>query len=285
MKRFLKILVAMTLCVGLVSGCTQASPSSSGSTPAGGEKKVLRVGFTPMSAPFCWTQYDDANGALPVEGSDEYANGFDVAMMKKICDLAGYELQVYCIDWDGLLLAVQTGTIDCAAADIGITEERKASMEFSDPYYQAGFTCLVRTDSPWAGATGLSELSGVTCTSQLNTMWYDMISQIPNANKQPGMDNLSAMVVSLQSGTTDLLLMDEPTAMAVVTANPDLKMLVLKEGDDFVVTPEQTDIGIAIGKGNTQLVEDLNKAIAQISREEAKGILENAIKTQPLLQE
>lgn len=286
MKKLLSVLAAALLVTGLFAGCGATSQSGTVDSASTGEKKVLKVGFCPMSAPFCWIQYDDSNGAIPLaDRTGEYGNGFDVMMMKKYCDLAGYDMEVYFIDWDGLLLAVQSGNIDCAAADIGITDERKASMDFSDPYYKAGFTCLVRANSTYANAKGLKDLKGITCTSQLNTMWYDMLSQIPDANKQDGMDNLSSMVVALQSNMTDLILVDKPTAMAITTSNPDLKMLELDPSDDFVTTPEQVDMGIAIRKGNDDVRLALNKAIAQVSTEEEDKVLQQAIEAQPLTQD
>ena len=57
-------------------------------------------------APYNWTQSDDSNGAVPIAGSNEYANGYDVMMAKRLADALGCELEIYKIKWDGLIMAV-----------------------------------------------------------------------------------------------------------------------------------------------------------------------------------
>lgn len=262
-----------------VAPAATASAAADATAAAG---KVLRVGFECNSAPFCWTQKDDANGAVPLVGTSEYTYGFDVAIMKKICDLAGYKLEAYKIDWDGMLLGVQTGTYDAAISGISITEKRKVSMDFSDPYYVAGIVGLVRKDSKYASAKTLTDLSGARVTSMLNTIWYDMCQQVPNAVIDPALENLPAMLVAVQSGVEDLILVDEPTAMAATLANPDLVMIKPDAADTFKVSDEDVNLGIAIHKGNEDIVKAINAALAQIPEADRKAMLEEAIKVQPL---
>ena len=63
--------------------------------------RILRVGFEGMTVPCNWTQSDDSNGAIPITGTDQYLCGFEVAYMKQVCALAGYEIEAYKFDWDG----------------------------------------------------------------------------------------------------------------------------------------------------------------------------------------
>ena len=54
-----------------------------------GQERVLRVGFEGMTVPCGWTQSDDANGAIPITGTDQFLCGFEVEYIKRVCELAG----------------------------------------------------------------------------------------------------------------------------------------------------------------------------------------------------
>lgn len=113
-----------------------------------GEKKVLKVAMECGYAPYNWTQPDDSNGAVPINDSSDYAYGYDVMMAKKIADELGYELQIVKLDWDSLVPAVQSGTVDCVIAGQSITSDRLEMVDFSTPYYYASVVGLVKADGP-----------------------------------------------------------------------------------------------------------------------------------------
>lgn len=281
MKKTISILMAFILCASLFSGCQATEPANGGENTEP-EEKILRVAFECQSAPYCWTQTDDSNGALQLVNTKEYTYGFDVEIMKRICELAGYTIEAYKIDWDGLLLGVQIGTFDCGISGIGISEERLASMDFTDPYYYVDIVALVRKDSPYAGAKTLSDLSGAKCTSMLNTSWYAACSQIPDAEVLPAIETTPAMLVAVSSGAVDMVLADTPVAMSALLSNPDLVMITCDPSDTFQLSSVDTDLGIAVAKGNEAIVEDLNAALAQISDEERDEIMEYVVSVQPL---
>ena len=162
MKRLFMFMLVLVMFMLLLCGC--------GSKEAG----TLRVGMECAYAPYNWAQPTDANGAVRINGSTEYAYGYDVMMAKYLADKIGYKLEIHQMDWDGLPMAVQSGTIDCAIAGQSITEDRKMTLDFTSPYYYASIVCIVKADSTFAGARGISGLSGAVATSQLNTVWYDV---------------------------------------------------------------------------------------------------------------
>jgi putative lysine transport system substrate-binding protein len=296
MKRLLPILLALVLLFGLTA-CAQkaetpAAPETSAASAAPAdsaqpaEKKVLKVGMECAYAPYNWSQPDDSNGAVPIYQSSDYAYGYDVMMAKAICDKLGYTLEVHKLAWDSIPLAVQSGEIDCGICGQSITAERLEAMDFSKPYYFASIVVLAKADSKFAAATGLAGLEGATCTSQINTVWYDVcLPQIKNANILPAMDDTSAMLVSLKSGNCDLVVTDKPTAMAAVMVNPDLKLLDFTGKDDnFKVSDEEINIGISIKKGNTELVDAINSVLSTMTTDDYEKMMQDAIKLQPLSQ-
>lgn len=280
MKKFLIILfITMFLLASLITltGC-QNNNSNEG-------KKVLRVGMECAYAPYNWAQSDNSNGAVPISGSSDYAYGYDVMMAKYLANKLGYELEIYKIDWDSLPVALQSNKIDCVIAGQSITAERLQTVDFTTPYYYASIVALTKNDSKYASATGVSDLEGATCTSQINTVWYDTcLPQIKNANILPAMESAPTMLVALDSGKADLVVTDMPTAMAATKVYPDMKLLDFTNSQDnnFKVSDEEINIGISVKKGNSTLLEKLNNALSELKTADFENMMNEAISVQPL---
>lgn len=283
-KRIVSALLCAVLSAGLITmvGCTQ---STTAAPAANNSKKVLRVGMECNYAPYNWTQADNSNGAISIaNGSGEYTNGYDVMMAKKIADSIGYDLQIVKTEWDGLAPSIVSGKLDAVIAGMSITDERKKTVDFTDPYYKATIFALVRSDSKYASAKSVADLKGAACTSQQNTIWYDMLKQIPNANIQPAMKNVPSIIVALSSGKTEVFVTDKPTAMGAVYANKKLVMLDFKGENGFKATDADVNLGIAVSKSNPELKAAINKALSGISEADRDKVMQDAIAKQPLAQ-
>ena len=253
-------------------------------TASAEEEKTLKVAMECSYAPYNWTQPDDSNGAVPISGSSDYAYGYDVMMAKHIAEELGYNLEIVKLDWDSLVPAVQSGTVDCVIAGQSITSERLQSVDFTEPYYYATIITLVRQDSPYAEAAGVSDLAGATCTSQQNTIWYDTcLPQIPDPNILPAQESAPAMTMVLKSGGCDLVVTDMPTGTAACASDPDLKLLDFAgTDDDFEVSEEEINIGISLQKGNTELLDAINGVLSEMTVEDFNTMMDEAISVQPL---
>ena len=248
------------------------------------EPFVLRVAMECAYAPYNWTQEDDSNNAVPISGSSSYANGYDVMIAQYICQQLGWELEIVKTDWDSIVPAVQSGAVDCGICGQSITSDRLEMVDFSTPYYYATIVTLTQADGAYAGATSVADLAGGTCTSQQNTVWYDVcLPQIPDANILPGQDSAPAMIVALTSGRVDYIVTDQPTGLAAVAANPSLVMLDFTGTDgEFDVSDEEINIGISVQKGNTELLDAINSVLATLTTDDYTRIMDDAIAVQPL---
>lgn len=280
-KRMLSMVLAAALVLGLTA--CGGSDKAAESTEANG-KKTLKVAMECGYAPYNWTQSDDSNGAVKINDSEDYAYGYDVMMAKKIADELDYNLEIVKLDWDSLVPAVQSGTVDCVIAGQSITSERLEMVDFSDPYYYASIITLVKKDGKYADAKGVADLKGATCTSQLGTIWYDnCLPQIPDADIQPAQESAPAMLVALNSDRTDVVVTDMPTGMAALVAYPDLKLLDFSStDDDYNVSEEEINIGISIQKGNTELLDGINSVLAKMTPDDYDKMMNEAISVQPL---
>lgn len=278
-----KLFIAVLVCVMALSMVACGSKSNVGENSVL-KTGVLRVGMECAYAPYNWTQADDSNGGVPIFNSSDYAYGYDVMMAKKICEANDWELEVHKLDWDSIPLAVQSGEIDVGICGQSITAERMESVDFSIPYYYASLVTLVKADGKYADASGISDFEGATCTSQINTVWYDVcLPQIKNAKIMPAQETAPAMLVALVSGAVDLVCTDYPTALAAVTVYPDLKLLDFTDTEDnYEVSEEEINIGISCMKGNTELVDAINNVLKTMTKEDYEAMMKDAIAVQPL---
>ncbi len=275
-------LVALAAASMLFAG---GSSESADATSASG-RPVLRVAMECGYAPYNWTQTTDANGAVQISGSGDYAYGYDVMMAKLIAEELGYDLEIVKLDWDSLVPAVLSGTVDCVIAGQSITSERLQMVDFTDPYYYASIICLVKEGSEYENAQGVSDLAGASCTSQMNTVWYDVcLPQIPDADILPAQDSAPAMLVALESGRVDLVCTDMPTGQAALVAYPDMRLLDFSgSDDDFEVSQEEINIGISVNKNNGELKEAINGVLATLTVDDFNAMMDEAISVQPLAQ-
>ena len=248
--------------------------------------QTLRVAMECSYTPFNWTQATDANGAVQISGSTDYANGYDVMMAKLIAERLGLELEIVKLDWESLIPALQSGTVDCTIAGQSITSDRLQMVDFSLPYYYASIITLVSKDSKYASAQGIDDLAGAVCTSQQNTVWYDVcLPQIPGAKILPAQESVPAMLVALSSGRADLICTDMPTGQAALMVYPDFRLLDFSQTDnDYVVSDEEINIGVAVSKKNPELTAAINTVLETLTVEDFNSMMDYAISVQPLAQ-
>ena len=292
MKKILAMLLAAMMLLSLAACTAEPATTPDGTTGAAGEEAaftgvedgVLTVAMECGYAPYNWSQPDDSNGAVAIVNAEgEYANGYDVMMAKKLCEANGWELEVMRLDWDSLVPAVQNGTVDAVIAGQSMTADRMEMVDFAGPYLYASIVCVVKSDSPLASATGISQLSG-SCTSQRGTIWYDScLPQIAGADIQSAQDTAPAMLMALETGAVDFICTDMPTAQGAIIAYSDLVILDFSGSEDnFVVSDEEINIGISIQKGNTALLEAMNAVLSEMNADDFNALMAEAVAVQPI---
>lgn len=287
MKKIFALVLAACLLLALTA-CSGSKTASNGSGIPGLEDGVFTVSMECAYAPYNWTQTDDANGAVPIKDSNEYANGYDIMIAKKICEANGWELEVVRSDWDSLVPAVQAGTIDAAIAGQSMTADRAEQVDFAGPYFYATIVCVTKADSPYANAASIADLAGGKCTAQIATIWYDQcLPQIQGAQIQTASETAPAMLMALETDTVDFICTDMPTAQGAVAAYPDMKILDFSGTDgDFQfseeVRAENVNIGISVKKGSTALVDAINSVLATMTADDFNKLMAEAIAIQPV---
>ena len=274
MKKKASLLFLLLLsAIILLAGCGTSNGSGSGD-----DADTFKVGLEAGYAPFNWTQNDDSNGAVKIDGTSEYAGGYDVEVAKKIADGLGKELVIVKTEWDGLVPALTSGKIDAIIAGMSPTEERKQTIDFTDNYYKSNLVMVVKKGGKYEGATSIQDFKGAKITAQLNTFHYSVIDQIKGVSKQTAMDNFPAMRVALESGVIDGYVTERPEAVSASNANENFAMVEFKDG--FETSEDDTAIAVGLKK-DSDLKDKINEILKGISEEDRTKIMDDAIVNQP----
>lgn len=267
-KRIVSILVLTAIVATFFAGCSKK------------DSDTFKVGMECGYAPYNWTQTDDSNGAVPIEGTSEYAGGYDVEIAKKVAEGLGKKLVIVKTDWEGLVPAVQSGKIDAIIAGMSPRADRKEQIDFTDYYYKVQLVMVVNKGGPYENATSIQDFAGAKVTAQLSTIHYDVIDQIEGVDKQPAMDNFAAMRVALEAGTIDAYVSERPEGDSATAANDNFAMVQFSEENGFTLTEDESLNSIGIKKGS-DLGEKINTILAGISEDERVRLMNEAVANQP----
>ncbi|MGE7024167.1 transporter substrate-binding domain-containing protein [Solibacillus cecembensis] len=286
MKKRLVLLFTVMMAMFVLAACgadkeKDTTSGSEGSDSTTESKEVFKIGMEAGYAPFNWTQTNDSNGGVQINGEKEYAGGYDVEIAKKIAEGLGKELVIVKAEWDGLVPALQSGVVDAIIAGMSPTEDRKQSIDFTENYYTSDFVIVTKKGSKYENAKTIADFAGAKITAQLNTSNYKVIDQIPDVKQQVAMDNFPAMRVAIESGVIDGYIAERPEAISAAAANENFTYSVLEDGFDV----EEADVSIAVGvRKDYDLTDKINEILKGISEEERQKLMEAAIANQPAAQ-
>ena len=241
--------------------------------------EYLRIGMEAAYAPFNWTQDDDKNGAIKIEGTNQYANGYDVQIAKQVAKALGKKPLVVKTSWNGLIPALTSGKLDMIIAGMSPTAERKKEIAFSNSYYTSEPVVLVNKDGSYANAKTLKDFKGAKITSQQGVYLYNLISQLTGAKQETAMGDFAQMRQALESGVIDGYISERPEALTAESANSKFKMIQFKKG--FEVNEEDATIAIGMRKNDNRL-EQVNAAITKISAKDQVALMDKMIQNQPV---
>ena len=194
----------------------------------------------------------------PFETKDDAGNpaGLSVDFMQDFADQYGYDLVIENTAWDGLIPSLQTGKADCVISSMTITDERAEVVDFSDPYAMAQLAILANADSGITEAADLNQPGKKVAVKTGSTGDVYATKNLTNAEIVRLADE-SACVTEVVQGKADGFLYDQLTIYRNNQANPDTTDAV------FIPFQDAESWGIAVKKGDTELLDQLNEFIAQ----------------------
>lgn len=267
-------------CAALLTGCASNTPTSTAASSSN-SSDTLRVGMECNYAPFNWSTTKEAEYTQPISSAD-YCDGYDVVVAKNLADKIGKKVEIVKLDWDNLILSLNNNQIDAVIAGMTATDERKQQVNFTDPYYVSEEVLIVKKDSQYTSATGLEDFKGATVQGQMNTIYDEVIDQIPGVNHMPAAETFPAAIQALQAGSVDAVTSELPVANGVISANPDLAVVRFAEGKGFKA---DTSVSIAVRKNDDELLNALQDALKTIDTDTRNTWMEEAVNRQPASEE
>ncbi len=193
----------------------------------------------------------------PFEYVDEETKeivGFDIELMNAIAKSADFEVEFINVGWDPLLAGMATGQYYAAISAMTITEERKKSWDFSDPYYNAGQLIGVQIDNETI--KGPADLSGKVVGAQIGTTGAMEVEKIAGATLKT-YDEIPQAMLDLINGQIDAVVADNPLVAGYVGKYPTK---IKSVGEPFT----EEYYGIAVKKGAPEVLEAINKGLKAV---------------------
>ena len=226
-----KTLVAALLAVVLLAGVA-------------GAQGVLRVGSDVAYPPF---EYVD-------EETGEFI-GFDMDLIREVGRRLGMQVEIINTAWEGILPGLLAGHYDVVISAMTITDERAQVVDFSDPYFATGQVIVVRADD--TSVNEPADLVGKVVAVQIGTTGQFAAERIEGVARIDHYPTMPEAFLALRLGRADAAVADELVALEEARANPGVLKVV---GKPFTVEY----YGIAMRKGQDQLLRAINRALAQI---------------------
>jgi glutamine transport system substrate-binding protein len=239
MKKLIYFGLMITL-LFLLAAC--GSSTNSGSS---GDEKVYTVGVDITYPPFEFQE-------------DGEMKGIDIDLINAIAEDQGFEIKIEAMDFGGIIPAMQAGELDIGMGGMSITEKRKKTVDFSEPYFESGLSLVVAKDN--TDISSIEDLKGKTiavkngttgatfATENKDTYGYEIIQ----------VSDSTSMFQEVANGSADALLEDYPVIMyAITTSDLELKVAGDKlNGDNY---------GISVLKGkNDELLKKINDGLANL---------------------
>ncbi len=245
-----KLIAGLMASAVIMAGCGKkeeapAQPAAE-AKPAVAEVKTYKVASDAAYAPF-----ESLNEQKEVVG-------FDVDVLKAVAEKGGFKVEFINTPWEGIFATLPTGDRDIVASAVTITDERKQTMDFSEPYFEAKQLIAIGKDSKVAK---FEELKKLKVGVQTGTTGDEVVQKLlgktnPNIKR---FESTPLALKELLNGGVDAVVADNGVVINFIANNGDAG---LKTIEDAAFAPEF--YGFAVKKGNAELQDKLSKGIAAI---------------------
>ena len=238
MKRFAQLSVVLLLILAVVAASVCTSSKS---------RKLVKEGYLTIG-----TEAEFAPFEVRLENGSFY--GFDIALGEAIAKELGLKVDYIDTDFAGIILSLNSGKFDIAMSAMTITEERKKSINFSDPYFDTGLSLAVPANSP---VQKLDDLNGKIVGVQLGTTGDLYASSLKNVKEVKRYPHAPDAFLDMKNGKVDAVINDDVVSKPIVAKDPNSFKII-----SGLLTIEQ--YGIAVPKDNEALLQKINAALKKI---------------------
>ncbi|MDI7743069.1 basic amino acid ABC transporter substrate-binding protein [Lysinibacillus fusiformis] len=247
-KKLLSLITPLAAASIILAACgTSEETGTNGSTGEEGEGATkLVVGTDAAYAPF--ESFDDSGKIV----------GIDVDVVNAIGEEVGVDFEINNVAWEPLFQQVTNGEVDLGVSAITITEERKETYDFTEPYYEATQLIVTKEDSDIAS---LADLKDKKIGVQINTTGHYAAQDLQGKTSTSILpyETTPIAIQEVINGTVDAAIGDNAVILEYIKNNPDSKLKSI-EDDSF----EKEYYGLMVKKGNEEVLDLLNEGIEKL---------------------
>ena len=251
------------------------------------DNNTLVIGMECAYQPFNWTEAKANDFTLPINGTNEFADGYDIAVAKYLAEDLSRPVVIKRIEWGDLIPSLENGSINMVLAGMSSTAERRKTIDFTDPYLESDLAFLIKTDNLPVGNSKtnpasyqdlLSLFDGKKLICQSGVVGEDIIDDyfvnaegvsITHAAPLP---TYPLAALDVQQGLAFAM----PAELPVIEAMANLDGLSVLYCDYSFLSESDLEglkVNIGIKKGNDELRNDLNASLAKLSQEQRSQMM------------
>jgi polar amino acid transport system substrate-binding protein len=237
--------LALVAAVAALAACGKKDEAAQASAAAAA--KVYLVGVESAYAPFS------------AENEKKEVVGFDIDVMKALAQKIGIEVKFVPTPFEGFFNFLAQGDRDLLISAITITDERKQTVDFSEPYFEA--SQLIAVPAADAKVQKFDDLKNLKVGVQSATSGDEIVQQLLGKNNPniKRLDSTPLALKELETGGVDAVVADDAVVKNYITNNPSSKLRTVSDAN----FPKEY-YGIAVRKGNTDLLNKVNKGMADL---------------------
>ncbi|HWK23273.1 MAG TPA: basic amino acid ABC transporter substrate-binding protein [Ureibacillus sp.] len=247
-RKYISFIAPLAAASIILAACGTAETDTSGSASeeGGTTSTKLKVGTDAAYAPF--ESFDDKGNIV----------GIDVDVVKAIGEEVGVEFEINNVAWEPLFQQVTNGEVDLGVSAITITDERKETYDFTEPYYEATQLIITKEDS---AIESLADIADKKIGVQINTTGHFAAQDLQGkASKNIlAYETTPIAIQELVNGTVDAVIGDNAVILEYIKNNPESKLKSI-EDDSF----EKEYYGLMVKKGNQEVLDLLNEGIEKL---------------------
>jgi L-cystine transport system substrate-binding protein len=207
---------------------------------------VLTVGTEGTYKPFSF--HEGGNGQL---------TGYDVEVVTAVADKLGVKPKFEETQWDAIFAGLDAARFDVIANQVTINDERKAKYDFSEPYTVSRGVIVTKADNN--DINSFDDLKGKTTAQSLTSNWYQLAKD--SGAQVEAVEGWAQSVSLLEQGRVDATVNDKLTYLDYQATSPNESIKIAAE------TPETSESALAFRKGSTDLVDAVDKALAELRKD------------------
>ena len=269
-KKLISLLSALLITTVALTGC--GSSSTEGSQSTGGSQtatesqaqtrldKIKEAGVIVMATSPDFAPYEFEN----ISGEGETYVGSDIELGKFIANELGVELKIEAMNFTAVQTAITTGTVDMAISGFAYTDERAMTMELSD-FFNLTLTeaqGLLVAENATSDFKTTDDFTGKKVAAQNGSLQYNLVTEfLPNATLEP-ITNLKDAMLMLQSGKVDAVAVDASNGSMFAENYEGIALC------DFYFDYSSEGNVLAVPKGETELITEINKALAKVNEQD-----------------